>query len=34
MDMSPAFEVVSGEASNYDVTGMVFTFNSIESRIN
>ena len=34
MDMSPAFEVVSGDASNYDVTGMVLTFHSIETRIN
>lgn len=34
MDMSPAFEVVSGDASNYDVTGMVLTFYSIETRIN
>ncbi len=34
MDMSPAFEVVSGDSSNYDVTGMVLTFHSIETRIN
>jgi len=34
MDMSPAFDVVSGDASNYDVTGMVLTFHSIETRIN
>lgn len=34
MDMSPAFDVVSGDSSNYDVTGMVLTFHSIETRIN
>lgn len=34
MDMSPAFDVVSGDSSNYDVTGMVLTFYSIETRIN
>lgn len=33
LDMSPAFDVVSGDSSNYDVTGMVLTFHSIESRV-
>lgn len=33
LETSPAFEVVSGQASNYDISGMVITYKSVEARI-
>lgn len=33
LETNPAFEVVSGQASNYDISGMVITYKSVESRI-
>jgi len=33
LETNPAFEVVSGQASNYDISGMVITYKSVETRI-
>jgi hypothetical protein len=33
LETNPAFEVVTGQASNYDISGMVITYKSIETRI-
>jgi len=33
LETNPAFEVVSGQASNYDISGMVITYKSVEARI-
>ena len=33
LETNPVFEVVSGQASNYDISGMVITYKSVETRI-
>mgnify|MGYP006282682751 CR=1 FL=1 len=33
LETNPAFEVVTGQASNYDISGMVITYKSVETRI-
>lgn len=33
LETNPAFEVVTGQASNYDISGMVISYKSVETRI-
>jgi len=33
IETTPAFEVVSGESANYDISGMVVRYKSIEERV-